>query len=126
MSRERTLNVAKAVTAQIHTTEEAIDTALGEAAHLIETFITSRRTLRRAAMMGNEAHDATIKAMVALHAAQQHMTDAHKALSRVQSQLGLEASAIIPPYDKPPEDEPTKPRGYLAPTQQIEQFAEPG
>ncbi len=101
MSRETRLNIAKAITAQLHVTEEAIDTALGEAAHLIESYVSSRRALRQSAMIAGEAHENTLKAMLALNAAQHHMTAAHKSLSRVQAQIGLAADAIIPPFDKP-------------------------
>jgi len=102
MSRDRTLNVARAVTAQLHSTEEAIDTALGEAANLMETYISSRRALRLSTMYVGDVHDNTLKAMQAMHTAQQHMSDAHRALSRIQAQIGMEADAIIPPFDKPP------------------------
>ena len=110
MSRERTLNVAKAVTAQIHATEEAIDTALSEAANLIETYVSSRRAIRMSAMISNEVHENTLKAMMALNTAQQYMTAAHKSLSRIQTQLRIEASAIIPPYEKLDDDKKDPPR----------------
>lgn len=101
MSKEKTINVAKALTVQLHVTEEAIDTALGEAAHLIETYITSRRAIRMSATISGDVHENTLKAMMALNAAQQHMTAAHQGLTRVQKQLHIEAGAIIPPFDKP-------------------------
>lgn len=103
MSQDRKLNVARAVTAQLHSVEEAIDTALGEAANLIETYISSRRAVRLSTMYAGEVHDHTLQAMLALHAAQQHMSEAHRGLSRIQAQIGVEKDAIIPPYDKPPE-----------------------
>ena len=104
MSKEKTINVAKALTVQLHATEEAIDTALSEAAHLIETYITSRRAIRMSATISGDVHENTLKAMMALNAAQQHMTAAHQGLTRVQKQLHIEAGAIIPPFDKPEDD----------------------
>ena len=106
MSKEKTINVAKALTVQLHATEEAIDTALAEAAHLIETYVTSRRAIRMSAMISGDVHENTIKAMMALNTAQQHMTAAHYGLSRVQKQVGIRADVIIPPFDKPDPDDP--------------------
>jgi len=40
MSPDKTINVARAVMSQLHSTEEAIDTALGEAANLMETYVS--------------------------------------------------------------------------------------
>lgn len=101
MSHTTKLNVAKSLTAQLHVTEEAIDTALSEAAHLIEAYISSRRAVRQSAMIAGEAHHETLQAMLALNAAQSHMTAAHKALSRIQAEIGIAAQEIIPPFDKP-------------------------
>ena len=101
MSKERTLNVAKALTMQLHVTEEAIDTALSEAAQLMEAYVTSRRAVRVSATAVGEVHGSTLKAMMALHAAQTHMTAAHAALSALQPKVGLAAEDIVPPFDKP-------------------------
>jgi len=105
MSRERTINVAKALTVQLHATEEAIDTALSEAAHLIETYVNSRRAIRMSTIISGDVHENTLKAMLALNAAQQHMTAAHKSLTQVQAQLRLEPTAIGHSYEKPPSDD---------------------
>jgi len=102
MSPDKTVNVARAVMSQLHSTEEAIDSALGEAANLMETYVSSRRALRLSTLHVGDVHDSTLKAMQAMHLAQQHMSDAHRALSRIQAQIGMEADAIIPPFDKPP------------------------
>ncbi|MEI9902856.1 MAG: hypothetical protein WDN06_01900 [Asticcacaulis sp.] len=107
MSLQTKINVAKALTAQLHVTEEAIDTALSEAAHLVEAYISSRRAVRLAATAGGDVHENTLKAMLALHAAQAHMTAAHQGLTRVQGEIGLSKGAIIPPFDKP--DDPNDP-----------------
>ena len=106
MSQETKINVAKALTVQLHVTEEAIDTALSEAAHLIETYISSRRAVRMSAMISGDVHESTLKAMMALNTAQQHMADAHRGLSLVQQQVGIRAGVIIPPFDKPDPDDP--------------------
>ena len=103
MSREKTINVGKALTVQLHATEEAIDSALSEAAHLIETYVSSRRAIRMSTVITGDIHENTVKAMLALSEAQQYMTAAHNGLSRVQKQLRIEADAIVPPFDKPPE-----------------------
>lgn len=100
MSNVKTINVAKAVQVQIHATEEAIDTALGEAANLMEAYITSRRALRLSAMSSTDVHDNTLKAMQALNEAQRYMTAAHKGLSRIQKHIGIDPALMIPPYDK--------------------------
>lgn len=114
MSKEKTINVAKALTVQLHAAEEAIDTALSEAAHLIETYVTSRRAVRVSATITGDVHENTLKAMLALSDAQQFMTKAHEGLNRVQKQLRIEADAIIPPYDKPSPDSGSVPHGRLA------------
>ena len=106
MSQDTKVNVAKALTVQLHVTEEAIDTALSEAAHLIEAYITSRRAVRMSAMISGDVHEHTLKAMMALNTAQQHMADAHRGLSLVQKQVGIRADAIIPPFDKPDPKDP--------------------
>ncbi len=109
MSREKRLNVAKALTTQLRATEESIDTALTEAAHLIETYVTSRRAIRMSAVVGGEVHQNTLKAMLALNTAQQHMTAAHEGLKDVQGQVGLGSVAIVPPEDKPDPKDPIPP-----------------
>ena len=101
MSHSTKVNVAKALTVQLHVTEEAIDTALSEAAQLIETYVSSRRAIRQSAQIGGEAHENTLRAMLALNSAQQYMTAAHQALSRIQAEIGLAVDDIIPPFDKP-------------------------
>ncbi len=101
MSRDKNLNVARALTVQLHVAEEAIDTALSEAAQLIEAYVTSRRAVRLSATAVGEVHESTLKAMMALHAAQTHMTTAHAALSALQPKIGIAASEIVPPFDKP-------------------------
>jgi len=111
MSKEKRLNVAKALTAQLHTTEEAIDTALSEAAHLIETYVTSRRAIRMSTVIANDVHANTLKAMKALNRAQQCMTAAHDGLIVVQGQVGLGAVAVVPPEDKPDPNDPPAPSG---------------
>ncbi|MGA9659137.1 MAG: hypothetical protein WBQ60_08570 [Asticcacaulis sp.] len=102
MSKEKKLSIAKGLSAQLHATEEAIDTAMAEAANLIETYVTSRRAIRMSTMIGNEVHQNTLKAMMALNSAQTYMTAAHENLTLVQTQVGLGAHAIMPATDKPP------------------------
>lgn len=106
MSKEKKISIAKALTTQLHATEESIDTALTEAAHLIETYVTSRRAIRMSAVISGEVHERTLQAMMALNTAQQHMTAAHDALVRVQAQVGLGTVAVAPPEEKP---DPKKP-----------------
>ncbi len=101
MSKERKINVAKALATQLHTAEEAIDTALSEAAHLIETYVTSRRAIRMSTVISGDVHQSTLQAMLALNTAQRHMTDAHEGLKTVQSQVGLGGVMVVPPNDKP-------------------------
>ena len=109
MIREKRLNVAKALTTQLHATEEAIDSALTEAAHLIETYVTSRRAIRMSAVLGGDVHHNTLKAMLALNTAQQHMTAAHEGLKMVQRQVGLATAEVVPPEDKPDPKDPIPP-----------------
>ncbi|CAL4867922.1 hypothetical protein MMA231_02195 [Asticcacaulis sp. MM231] len=101
MSKERKISIAKALTAQLHATEEAIDTALAEAANLIEAYVTSRRTIRISTIVGNDVHYNTLQAMMSLSTAQRHMTAAHADLTKVQHQVGLGAVDIVPVDDKP-------------------------
>lgn len=98
MSDEKATNIARAVQAQVHAAEEAIDTALGEAANLIETCVTSRRALQLCAARSTDVHENTLKAMMALNEAQQYMAEAHKGLSRIGKHIGL-PSAIMPGID---------------------------
>ena len=122
MSKERKTNVAKALAAQLHVTEEAIDTALAEAANLIETYVTSRRAIRMSTIIGNDTHQNTLKAMMALSTAQQHMTAAHASLSLVQDQVGLGHVAILPADDKPA---PKPPKGqFVSPAEEEVMAAE--
>ena len=96
MRKERTLNVARALTAQLHATEEAIDTALSEAAHLIDAYVTSRRAIRMSTTVPGDVHENTLKAMMALNSAQHYMTMAHEGLEGIRQQLGIQA--IVDPY----------------------------
>jgi hypothetical protein len=120
MSREKKINIAKALSAQLHVTEEAIDTALAEAANLIETYVTSRRAIRMSTIIGNDVHQNTLKAMMALSTAQQHMTAAHANLTLVQEQVGLGNVAILPADDKPA---PKPPTGHLVASAEEEVMA---
>ncbi|HVZ29299.1 MAG TPA: hypothetical protein VG839_02825 [Asticcacaulis sp.] len=105
MSRDKKINVANGLVTQLRATEEAIDTALTEAAHLIETYITSRRAIRMSTVIAGDVHQNTLQAMLALNLAQQHMTAAHQGLARVQREVGLRPTDIIPPDDKPGGDD---------------------
>lgn len=98
--KEKKINVAKAVTAQLHTTEEAIDQALIEAANLVETCVSSRRAVHLSTTQGQKVHHSTLMAMKALADAQTHMSDAHEELNALKDSMGL--TALIPPvFDKP-------------------------
>lgn len=101
MSKARKINVAKALTSQLHATEEAIDTALSQAANLVETYITSRRAVHVSTITGNNVHQSTLKAMMALAEAQKHMSEAHAELSVIGGNIGLDISAVLPGFDKP-------------------------
>ncbi|MDI7774437.1 hypothetical protein [Asticcacaulis sp. EMRT-3] len=117
MSKERKINVAKALAAQLRATEESIDTALCEAAHLIETYINSRRAIHISTVVANDVHLNTLEAMRALNAAQTWMTAAHSGLSHLQTQIGLGDTAVVPGDDKPGTTSPgnTSPSGRLMP-----------
>lgn len=100
MTKEKKINVAKALTAQLHTAEEAIDTALSESANLIETCINSRRAVHISTVAGTDVHQNTLKAMTALAEAQTYMSAAHASLATIKENMGI--SAFIPPvFDKP-------------------------
>lgn len=114
MRKERTLNVAKGLAAQLHATEEAIDTALSEAAHLIDAYITSRRAVHLSTTVPGDVHENTLKAMMALNSAQQYMTAAHNGLSRLQERLGIDISAVVPVQDFP--DKALPPVGFTQET----------
>ena len=107
MSKERKINIAKALSSQLHATEEAIDTALAEAAQLIEAYVNSRRAIHMSTTIANDVHQNTLKAMMALNSAQQYMTGAHEGLGKIQIQVGLGDVAIIPVDDKPPPPPPS-------------------
>ncbi|MDC7674943.1 hypothetical protein [Asticcacaulis machinosus] len=114
MSREHKITVAKGVTSQLHITEEAIDTALSEAAQLIESYVTSRRSIHMSTLMGNDVHEHTLKAMIALNTAQTHMGQAHEALKDIKNHIGLRTVAVGPILDKPEKDT-TATQGGLQP-----------
>jgi tRNA U34 5-carboxymethylaminomethyl modifying GTPase MnmE/TrmE len=114
MSKQRKINVAKALAAQLHATENAIETALGEAAHLLETYISSRRAVRLSTVAVNDVYRATLKAMQSLNLAQARMTNAHNALSRLQGQIGLDVSLVAPIDDKPDPGSPGDNNGVSA------------
>ncbi len=101
MTKEKKISVARALKAQLHAAEEAIDTALAEAAQLIETYVTSRRAVGKSTVMGTDVHQNTLQAMMLLNTAQQHMASAHQGLVRVSSEVGLPITAIDPTEDKP-------------------------
>jgi len=101
MSKQRKINVAKALAVQLHATEEAIETALAEAAHLIEAYVNSRRAIRLSTVAVNEVYHNTLKAMQALNAAQARMTSAHHALAGLQVRIGLDDTMVTPVDDKP-------------------------
>lgn len=111
MSNEKTISVARAVQVQIHAVEEAIDSALSEAATLIETYVTSRRALNLAATRSVDINENTLKAMQALNEAQAHMAAAHKGLSRVRQHIGVAPEAMMPAFDT---EKPPEPAGRLA------------
>ncbi|MBP2158167.1 MULTISPECIES: hypothetical protein [Asticcacaulis] len=102
MSIEKTVNVARAVQVQIRAAEEAIDTALGEAAHLMETYITSRRALELSPARSTEVNENTLKAMQALNEAQGYMAEAHRGLTRIRKHIGVPAAMM--PLDDSPKD----------------------
>lgn len=108
MTKEKRINVANALATQLKATEEAIDTALSEAAHLIETYVTSRRAIRMSTVVGGDVHQDTLQAMLALNTAQRHMSDAHLGLKDVQARMGLAAVMIGEPDDK---GDPKPPHG---------------
>ena len=116
MRKERTLNVAKALASQLHVTEEAIDTALSEAAHLIDAYVTSRRAIHMSPVISGDVHENTLKAMMALSQAQQHLTAAHNGLARIQDKIGLANAVITPPTTgkdgPPPQDNGVTSREY--------------
>jgi len=115
MSNQTKINVARALAQQLHTTEEAIETALAEAAYLIETYVNSRRAIRLSTVAVNDIYQNTLEAMQALNTAQTHMTDAHNALVRLQARIGLNDTVVVPIDDKPDPDSPgnTTPSGRL-------------
>ncbi|MFT3997893.1 MAG: hypothetical protein QM667_10845 [Asticcacaulis sp.] len=108
MSKEKKIGIARAVMTQLHASEEAIDTALSETAQLIETYVTSRRAIRMAPSLGPDVHRHTLEAMLALRQAQEKMSDAHTALRRVQTEVGLPPAAVVPINDKPEKEDDGK------------------
>jgi len=93
----------------LHTTEEAIDTALAQAANLVETYITSRRAVHVSTVSGNNVHQSTLKAMMALSEAQKHMSEAHNYLSAIAEDMGIDikaAGGVPKPDDGVTSDEP--------------------
>jgi enamine deaminase RidA (YjgF/YER057c/UK114 family) len=122
LNRERKLNVAKALATQLHTAEEAIDTALSEAANLIEAYVSSRRAVHMSTIVANDVHQNTLKAMLALNDAQRHMSQAHEGLVVVKDYAGL-ATATLPANDKPPPPPPGGGGGVTSDPQALKESA---
>jgi hypothetical protein len=104
MSKETKIKVARELASQLSLTEESIDTAMSEAAQLIEACVSSRRAVRLSSTEGQDVYRHTLEAMQALAVAQAKMADAHAGLKRMQQYIGIGSVAVIPLGDKPEGD----------------------
>jgi len=88
------LNAARAVHAQIHATERAIDAAVIEAAGLVACMPRVRMEANLAAEVGHEALERAARSFAALIQARSEIVAAHHELNTVKDQVGLRAVAF--------------------------------
>lgn len=88
MLNER-VSAAKRIAAELHQAEDAIDETMIRIAHLAATLPTVRRDTNMSAIVGQEAMAKVAHALAAAGDVRQLLTDAHKALTVTQQQVGL-------------------------------------
>jgi len=81
--------VAQRVASKLSATEEAVDTAMAEAAELMSEMLKARRELGVSTVFGDDAAAKLVDAMKALGEARTAMVGVHGELNEAQLRLGI-------------------------------------
>jgi hypothetical protein len=96
------LGAARMVAASLIESENAIDIALRASSKLSRDMLEGRSSAGLSALYGQEALEDVIRAQVALTEARGRLVEAHKKLSTVKHDIGLDAYAAGDGAPKPP------------------------
>ncbi len=88
MSKQRRDAVSQ-VAESLLATETAIDSALSTTAEFVGMMPVARQTARLSAVVGQDAMDQAMQALMALNEARRAIVAAHKALADVHEQIGM-------------------------------------
>lgn len=81
--------VAQRVANKLNTTEEAVDTAMAEAAELMSEMLKARRELALSTTFGDEAAAKLVDAIKSLGEARTAMVGVHSELNEAQLRIGI-------------------------------------
>lgn len=96
------LGAARQVASSLIECENAIDNALQASSKLSSDLLNGRQSAGLSALFGQEALEETIQAQVALGEARRRVVEAHRKLTVVKHQMGLDAYAAGDGAPKPP------------------------
>lgn len=96
------LGAARNVAASLIESENAIDAALTASAKLSGDMLHGRTSAGLSALFGQDALEEVVQAQVALAEARRRMIEAHKKLTVVKHEMGLDAYAAGDGSPKPP------------------------
>lgn len=96
------LGAARQVATSLIDCENAIDNALNASSKLSRDMIEGRASAGLSALFGQEALEDAIGAQVALAEARRRVVEAHRKLTLVKQQMGLDAYAAGDGAPKPP------------------------
>jgi len=81
--------VAQRVASKLSTTEEAVDTAMAEAAELMSEMLKARQDVQVSMVFADEAQAKLMEAMKALSEARSAMVSVHNELNEAKLRLGI-------------------------------------
>jgi hypothetical protein len=96
------LGAARMVAASLIESENAIDAALQASSKLSGDMVQGRSSAGLSALFGQDALEEVVQAQVALAEARRRMIEAHRKLSVVKHEMGLDAYAAGDGSPKPP------------------------
>lgn len=96
------LSAARMVATSLIESEKAIDAALQASSKLSGDMVQGRNSAGLSALFGQEALEEVVQAQVALAEARRRMVTAHRKLSVVKHEIGLDAYAAGDGAPKPP------------------------
>lgn len=88
--------VAQRVAVKLYATENAVDTAMVEAAELMNEMVKARRELKLSATFGHEATEKLVEAIKALGEARTAMMAVHEEASEAQLRIGVRTRMDTP------------------------------